>query len=76
MSRVIAARAAQAAADAEVLAGAGFVADVLARLAAAIDDLQGVRWPALTGAQVAAGVPHHPDQVVPSRSRATPTATA
>ncbi|MGZ4613359.1 MAG: hypothetical protein ACXV1K_09360 [Kineosporiaceae bacterium] len=56
LTRLIRLRAGQAAADAEVVAGAPFVADALDRLAAAVDDLQAVRWAALAAGEVAAAV--------------------
>jgi len=54
--RLVAARRAQAAADARALASAPYVCEALERLRAAIDDLQAVRWPAVGAEQMAAAV--------------------
>jgi len=54
LARSIEARRAQAVHDGEVLAGVPFVAEALARLAAAVDDLLSVRWSALSGGEMAA----------------------
>ncbi|HVN13229.1 MAG TPA: hypothetical protein VMT69_14125, partial [Kineosporiaceae bacterium] len=56
LARSIEARRAQAVHDGEVLAGVPFVAEALARLAAAVDDLLSVRWSALSGGEMAAAV--------------------
>ncbi|HVN10624.1 MAG TPA: hypothetical protein VMT69_00925, partial [Kineosporiaceae bacterium] len=56
LTRRIQARQAQAVQDGQVLAGAPFVADALARVAGGVDDLQDVAWPALSADQVAATV--------------------
>ncbi len=56
LTRRISTRQAQAAKDAEVLAGVPFVAEALARMAAGVDDLLAVRWAALAAPEVAATV--------------------
>src|SRR5690348_13318689 len=59
LSALAAARAELVAADAQVLAGHPFLAEVFARLDAVLDDLAEVRWAACSPEQVRAGIRAH-----------------